>query len=130
MGSDYLIRRIVGWTLIGISLWLFFPIPGPDDILNIIMGGFIDDCTGIGLVPAIILTYTLIPLILLYLGCLILPGNTHQKFHFFLGKVRDICLKIVQNPRLLMIAIIVFIILYYVYVLYISDMIIGFYTNV
>ena len=120
----------MGWTFIGIALWLFFPVPGPDDILNVIMGGFISDCFGIGLVPAIIMTYTLIPLILLYVGCVILPGNTHQKFHYFLAKVRDIALRVVQNPRLLLIGIVILIILYYVYVLYISDMIIDFYTGI
>lgn len=125
-----MIRRVLGWTLIGIAFWLFFPVPGPDDILNLMMGGFITETFGIKLGWAILATYTIIPLIILYIGCMVLPGNTQQKFHYFLGKIKNVCLRIVQDPRLLVIAIIVFVILYYVYILYISDIILDFYTMV
>lgn len=125
-----MIRRIVGWAIIAVALWMFFPIPGPDDIINIILGGFISDTLGIELWVAIALTYTVIPFFLLYLGCMILPGNTQQKFNYLLGKVRNVVMRIVRDPRLLMISIIVFVIMYFVYVSYISGLLSDIYTNV
>jgi len=125
-----LIRRIVGWAIIVIALWMFFPIPGPDDIINIILGDWISQATGVELWFGVALTYTLIPLILLYIGAMILPGNTHQKFHYLLGKVRDIVMRIAQDPRLLLISIVIFIIMYFVYVTYISELLSEIYTNV
>ena len=109
---------------------MFFPIPGPDDIINIILGDWISQATGVELWFGVALTYTVIPVILLYIGAMILPGNTHQKFHYLLGKVRDIVMRIAQDPRLLLISIVIFIIMYFVYVTYISELLSEIYTNV
>lgn len=117
------IRRIIGFIFIGIALWLFFPIPGPDDILNVALGGCISEAFGFNIVACIIATYTIIPFVLLYIGCVIFPGNTHNKFHGILAKIKTLALKVVTNPKLLLVAVIMIAILYYVYVTFIGDMV-------
>jgi len=54
-------------------------------------------------------------------GYLILPGDTHRLFNGFMMKIRDIFVKIFSDPRLILIAAIVAVIMYYVYVIYISQ---------
>ena len=115
-------RRITGWIVIGLGLWFLTP-PGfpPDDIINIVIGDMISRQMGCSLITGIALTYFLVPFFLIYLGCLILPGDTHKLFHGFMLKIRDMVLRIFQDPRLVLIAILVSIILYITYVLYISQ---------
>jgi hypothetical protein len=117
------VRRVIGWILIGIALWLFWPIPGPDDIANIFMAQVISDYIGVSMVAAFIATYTIIPLLILYLGCLVMPGNTHMKFYGFLSKIKSIALRVVTNPVLLGVSLVMLVILYIVYVMYIAGMV-------
>jgi len=115
------IRRIFGWISIALGFWFLTP-PGfpPDDFINIFVGDIISQWFGVSLVTGIIVTYTIVPFLLIYGGCVILPGDTHKLFNGFLTKIRDIVLRILRDPRLVVIAIILATIMYFTYVLYIS----------
>jgi hypothetical protein len=115
------IRRIIGWIFIGLAIWLFFPIPGPDDILNFIIGNWISINTGLGLKFSIFLTYTLLPFIFLGIGCWISPGSTDGMFINILNKMRRIIMRIISDWRLLVFSVVMFAIMYYVYVRFIIE---------
>ena len=116
------IRRIIGWIVVIIGLWFLTP-PGfpPDDIINIFFGDLISRWFNISLVAGIASTYIIVAPILIYLGCVILPGDTHKIFNGIMIKARDMLLRIFKDPRKVLIAIIISVILYIGYVVYISQ---------
>lgn len=115
------IRKVVSLILIGLALWLFFPIPGPDDMLNIAVGGYISQAFNISLIHGVLLTYTVLPFVILYIGCVISPSPTSQVFHKIINKVKGWAIKFVTDIRLLVAGAVMLIILYFVYVKFISD---------
>lgn len=114
-----IIRKLLSWILIILALWFFSP-PGlpPDDIINMVVGGYIADFFNITLTAGILITYTIIPIILLYLACVISPNETNGMFKKMIEKLKGIVRKILSNPALLIAGIIIIIIMYYVYVTY------------
>ena len=116
------IRRVLSWIFVILALWFFSP-PGlpPDDIINMVVGGYLADFFQISLMAGIIITYTVIPILLIYLACLISPRETNGMFKGLVNKLKKICIKVITTPQLLITAIVVIIIMYWVYVTYIVD---------
>ena len=116
------LRRVVSWVLIAIAIWLFWPIPGPDDLVNFTLGGYFSNWFGISLAQGILLTYTVLPVAILWLGAYISPKPTESAFWGIINKIKRVCIRIINNKYLLVGVIAMIVILYYVYILYIADM--------
>jgi hypothetical protein len=87
----------------------------------VVLGGYIADAFGCSLEFGILLTYTALPILVLYLGCVVSPKPTNGLFFGIIRKVKAIFMRIFNDWRLLFAAIAMIIIMYYVYVLYIAD---------
>jgi hypothetical protein len=111
--------KIVGMILMGFGFFLATP-PGfiPDDFLDFFIAGYIVKFTGMPLVTALVLTYTVVAWGLIFLGALIYPYNTTSLMNGKLNYFKAVLKKIMTDPWVFFLTITMIVILYYVY----SDM--------
>jgi len=98
--------KTLAWIFIGLGILFATPpfIPFPDDLLNIFVAQYISGFS-ITFLTALLLTYTLLPFILLLIGSYIYPYNTESIFYGLINKIKtNIRLQIYKlrrNPLLL-----------------------------
>ena len=80
--KKFFFKRYIGWFLMGLGFFFFSPpFSGiPDDFLNIILADkILVPILNIDFWVALFMTYTLLPLFLIYLGAWIYPHGTWQR---------------------------------------------------
>ena len=112
-------RYIVGGILVILAFWFGTP-PGlpPDDVINIFVGDILSQVLNISLVWGIFLTYTIVPISILYLACVILPGSTDKLFNGYIMKFINFIKSIMFNWKRLLVCLIIFYILITLYINY------------
>tara|TARA_Y100000310_G_scaffold328743_1_gene397367 strand:+ start:31 stop:447 length:417 start_codon:yes stop_codon:yes gene_type:complete len=88
-----------------------------DVLLNIPIATFIYHNTGFSLINSLILTYTVIPILLIYLAAVIYPSDTNRVFDGFINQLKFRLKQYLQlvrkNPIYLVLTLIIFYILFY-----------------
>ncbi len=89
-----------------------------DIFLNIPIATFIHTNMGFSLINSLILTYTIIPILLIYLASVIYPADTNRIFNGFINqlkfRLKQYLLLVRQNPAYLILTLVIFYILFYV----------------
>mgnify|MGYP001558033184 CR=1 FL=1 len=70
-------KKVIGSLLIGAGLLMILPGAG-DAIFNIPIAHYISDNTGYSFTSSIVITYTLIPIALIWIGAIIHPFHSPQ----------------------------------------------------
>jgi len=101
--------KFIALVLITFAILLANPpfIPSPDDVLNVIIAKHLITIFGVGQILALSLTYTLIPLMIFFVGITIYPYNTKSLFYSYMNRLRKIIKGLLADPKKLLILIIV-----------------------
>ena len=91
-----MLRKVVGGILIVIGL--IFLIPEGLDFLNIGLGHYLSDSLGITLFQGILLTYTLVPAVLIVLGAVLMPGSTQGILSSTYRRVMGVFKRLIASP--------------------------------
>lgn len=89
--------RKAGGTLL-IIIGLIFLIPEGLDFLNLGLGHYLSEVLGISMFSGILLTYTLIPAVLIVSGAILLPGSTSGILTGLWGKITAVLKRLLSSP--------------------------------
>lgn len=101
-------RKKIAIALFALALLFAIPPSIPfgemltDLFLNLPLAKWISNHAGISIIPSLVITYTLFPISLVYLGALIYPANTEKTFNGQFRKIKDFFIKYInaikKNP--------------------------------
>ena len=91
-----MLRKVGGGILIIVGL--IFLIPEGLDFLNIGLGHYLSESLGITLFQGILLTYTLIPAVLIVSGAILMPGSTRGILTGLWGKIIAVLRRLLSSP--------------------------------
>lgn len=89
---------LIGGALLVMSAVIFIPTGFDDLIVNVPIAMVLVSFLGIGLFPALVLTYTIIPMVLFLIGIWIYPGPTINNLKKRIHRVTGVTHRLIHNP--------------------------------